>query len=69
MEDKQDPIAVVGMSCRFPGDADTPQGFWGLLSRGESAWSKVPKSRFNVDSYYHPSAEREGSVSYPFIHE
>jgi acyl transferase domain-containing protein len=62
---KSEPIAIIGMSCRFPGDADTPQGFWDLLSRGESAWGKVPKDRFNVDNYYHPSPERAGAVSCP----
>ena len=63
MEDKQEPIAIVGMSCRFPGEADTPEGFWNLLARGESAWSKIPKNRFDVDAYYHPFTEREGAVS------
>lgn len=63
MEDKQEPIAIVGMSCRFGGDADTPKGFWDMLVEGESAWSKIPPSRWNASSYYHPSAEREGSVS------
>ncbi|KAH9222301.1 hypothetical protein DL95DRAFT_508189 [Leptodontidium sp. 2 PMI_412] len=63
MEDKQEPIAIVGMSCRFGGDADTPKGFWDMLSRGESAWSKIPPSRWNSNSYYHPSPEREGSVT------
>ncbi|EHK97083.1 putative Lovastatin nonaketide synthase [Glarea lozoyensis 74030] len=60
---KSEPIAIIGMSCRFPGDADTPQGFWDLLSRGESAWGKVPKDRFNVDNYYHPSPERAGAIT------
>jgi len=63
MEDKQIPIAIVGMSCRFPGDADCNHGFWELLSKGKSAWSKIPNSRFNIDAYYHPSAKREGAVS------
>ncbi|KAL5323100.1 hypothetical protein ACEPPN_007628 [Leptodophora sp. 'Broadleaf-Isolate-01'] len=63
MEDKQEPIAIVGMSCRFGGDVDTPKGFWDMLSRGESAWSKIPPSRWNSNSYYHPSPEREGSVT------
>jgi acyl transferase domain-containing protein len=64
---KSEPIAIIGMSCRFPGDADTPQGFWELLSRGESAWGKVPSDRFNVDNYYHPSPERGGAVSRPVL--
>ena len=62
MEDAQEPIAIVGMSCRYPGDADTPQGFWDLLSNGNSAHGKTPKNRFDVDGYYHPSPERAGSV-------
>jgi acyl transferase domain-containing protein len=64
INDRQEPIAIVGMSCRFPGDADTPQGFWDLLSQGKDAWSEVPKDRFNIDAYYHPSSDREGAVSY-----
>jgi acyl transferase domain-containing protein len=63
--DKQEPIAIVGMGCRFPGSASTPNGLWELLANGESAWSKVPENRFNIDGYYHPSYEREGAVSYP----
>ncbi|PVH76707.1 hypothetical protein DL98DRAFT_535488 [Cadophora sp. DSE1049] len=63
MDDKQEPIAIVGMSCRFGGDADTPKGLWNMLAKGETAWSKIPASRWNADSYYHPSAEREGSVT------
>jgi acyl transferase domain-containing protein len=61
--DKQEPIAIVGMGCRFPGDADTPNGFWELLSKGESAWSKVPRNRFNIDGFHHPSSDRGGAVS------
>jgi len=61
--DKQEPIAIVGMGCRFPGDADTPNGFWELLSKGESAWSKVPRNRFDIDGFHHPSSDRGGAVS------
>lgn len=63
MEDKLEPIAVIGMSCRFPGDGGTTEGFWDLISKARTAWSEVPASRFNVDSHYHPSAERQGAVS------
>ncbi|KAE9375002.1 putative lovastatin nonaketide synthase [Stipitochalara longipes BDJ] len=63
MEDKQEPIAIVGMSCRFPGEAENPQGFFEMLARGENAWSEVPKSRFDIDAYYHPSVDRDGTIA------
>ncbi|RDL33235.1 Thiolase-like protein [Venustampulla echinocandica] len=63
METNPEPIAIIGMSCRFPGDADTPQGFWDLLSRGESAWGEMPENRnLKLDAYYHPSSERGGAI-------
>lgn len=56
------PIAVVGIGCRFPGDATTPEKLWELISNGRSAWSAIPKDRFNVDAFYHPQAGRHGTV-------
>lgn len=49
-----DPVVVVGMSCRFPGDADDPELFWRNLIRGVDAVSDVPADRWDVDRYYHP---------------
>lgn len=63
MEDKLEPIAIIGMSCRFPGDADSIDGFWEVLSKRRSAWSEVPKDRFNAEAYFHPSSDRQGAVS------
>lgn len=57
------PIAIVGMSCRFPGGATDTEKFWNLVAEGRSAWSKVPESRFNVDAFYHPNSERTNAVS------
>ena len=57
------PIAIVGMSCRFPGDANNPERFWDLLSNGRSAWSEIPESRFNKDAFYHPASEKSTAVS------
>ncbi|TGO47720.1 hypothetical protein BOTNAR_0510g00040 [Botryotinia narcissicola] len=52
-----EPIAVVGMSCRLSGDASDTQKLWELLIKGRSAWSKVPKDRFNQEAFHDPSAE------------
>ncbi|KAL2829478.1 hypothetical protein BDW59DRAFT_159066 [Aspergillus cavernicola] len=48
------PLAIVGMSCRFGGGASNPEKLWDMLAEGRSAWSPVPKSRFNQDAFYHP---------------
>ena len=42
---RTEPIAVVGMGCRFPGGADDPDAFWRLLSDGVDAVSDVPAER------------------------
>lgn len=55
------PIAIVGISGRFPGDASSPDRLWELISEGRSALTEVPKERYNIDAFYHPSAEHQGS--------
>ena len=39
---RREPIAIVGMACRFPGGADDPDSFWRLLVDGREAISEVP---------------------------
>ena len=51
------------MGCRFPGDATSPSKFFEMLSKGRSAWSEVPKDRFNVEAYWHPSNPRSGTMT------
>jgi acyl transferase domain-containing protein len=52
------PIAIVGMSCRFPGDVTSPEKLWKLCTEARSAWSEVPMERFNQSAFYHPHAEK-----------
>lgn len=63
VKDSSMPIAVVGIGCRFPGGASSPDRLWELLCEGKSALKTIPEDRINVDSFYHPQAERNGSVS------
>ncbi|KAI1779417.1 ketoacyl-synt-domain-containing protein [Hypoxylon cercidicola] len=66
--DAVDPIAVVGMGCRFPGTATSPSRLWQMLCNGESAWSEIPKDRMDISSYFHPSGNRQGSIPFRAAH-
>ena len=57
------PIAIVGMSCRFPGNSSNPERLWKMISQSRSGWSNVPKDRFKQTSFYHPKRGMEGTVS------
>jgi acyl transferase domain-containing protein len=51
---KHEPIAIVGIGCRFPGGANDPKKFWELLISGTDAISEIPADRWNVDKFYDP---------------
>ncbi|UNI24086.1 Type I Iterative PKS [Purpureocillium takamizusanense] len=61
-------IAVIGLGLRFPGDASSPERLWDVLAEGKSQWSEIPQDRLNIDGYYHPSGDREGSISFRGAH-
>jgi len=46
-----DPIAIIGMSGRFPGGADTPEDYWDLLREGRDATGPVPPDRWDVNEF------------------
>ena len=48
---KNEPIAIIGMSCRFPG-AENPAAFWELLSHGVDAIREVPEDRWQKDRFF-----------------
>jgi len=43
-EHATEPIAIIGLACRLPGGANTPEAFWSLLSKGERGISEVAKT-------------------------
>ena len=56
-----EPIAVVGLGCRFPG-ADGPDAYWRLLRDGTDAIGKVPLDRWDVDAMYDPDPDAPGKI-------
>ena len=49
-----EPIAVIGMGCRFPGGVNSPEAFWDLLHAGRDVIEEIPPDRWDVDEFYDP---------------
>ena len=67
-----EPLAVVGLACRFPGGAGNPELFWNLLREGRDAVAEVPPNRWNLETYYDPDPSVTGKMYVRqggFIHE
>ncbi|MEV5127230.1 type I polyketide synthase [Streptomyces decoyicus] len=59
----QEPIAIVAMSCRYPGSVRTPEDLWQLVAEGGDAVSGFPVDRgWDVDAAYDPDPEKPGSL-------
>ena len=47
-----EPMAIIGMGCRFPGSANSPERFWQLLEDGADTTTDIPENRWDVDRFY-----------------
>ena len=59
---KDEPIAIIGMGCRYPGGVSDPESFWRLLREGVDAISEVPRERWEVDALYDPDPDARGKM-------
>lgn len=60
---QQEPIAIIGAGCRFPGGSTRPSRLWELLEAPYNVASKIPKERFSLDAFYHPMGTRHGTTN------
>ncbi|GLA40798.1 type I Iterative Polyketide synthase (PKS) [Aspergillus niger] len=59
-----EPIAVIGLGCRFAGQAASLDGFWEMLRDGRKEHGPVPASRYQAAAWKHPSHERKGAINH-----
>ncbi len=61
---KSEPIAIIGMGCRFPGGSDTPEKYWEFLRSGQSGIREIPKDRWDMNALYDSDGNSERSRGY-----
>ncbi|MFE9020826.1 type I polyketide synthase [Streptomyces sp. NPDC007808] len=59
----REPIAIIGIGCRFPGGATTPAAFWELLCTGVDATRDVPPDRWEIGKFHDPDGAKLGKMT------
>ncbi|WP_288255010.1 type I polyketide synthase [uncultured Hydrogenophaga sp.] len=60
---RNEPIAIVGMGCRFPGGANSPEAFWQLLEEGRDAIRDIPADRWDKDAWFDADPDAPARMS------
>ncbi|WP_154609340.1 SDR family NAD(P)-dependent oxidoreductase, partial [Serratia marcescens] len=53
-------IAIIGTSCRLPGNVSSPEDFWQMMLAGADCVGNIPASRFDIDEVYDPNRDAAG---------
>ncbi|MGN7610526.1 beta-ketoacyl synthase N-terminal-like domain-containing protein [Magnetococcales bacterium HHB-1] len=61
-QQQREPIAIVGLSCRFP-EAPNPEAYWRLLTKKKDTIRETPKSRWDLDHYFDANPNKPGKIS------
>ncbi len=58
-----EPLAVIGLGCRFPGGSSSPSAFWNMLAEGRDGYREVPPERWNLKRYFDPDPTKPGKMA------
>ena len=64
--EKNEPIAIIGMGCRLPGNVNNPKALWDLLANGIDAISEVPTTRWDINDLYDADLNAPGKINTRF---
>lgn len=60
---RREAVAVIGMACRFPGGAESPEAFWNMLVNRVDGIVPVPADRWDTDDLFDADADAPGKVT------
>lgn len=66
-EDTLEPVAIVGLSLKFPQDATSADGFWKTMMEGRCTATEFPSARLSVTAIHHPDPNRRDTVRRTFL--
>lgn len=64
MSKPENRIAIIGMACRLPGGADSPESLWSLLAEGRDGRREVPKDRWDWRSFYNENPDTRDATNF-----
>ena len=62
MSNQKEPIAIIGIGCRFPGGGANPRLFWRNLCQGKDAITNIPDDRWDIRKFYDPDPDKPGKT-------
>lgn len=60
--DPLEPLAIIGFSLEYPQDANTQEGFWGVLEEKRDVMTEWPPDRLNLDAFFYRDASQKHQV-------
>ncbi len=60
---EREPLAIIGIGCKFPGNVNTPEEFWNLIISGGDGVTDIPSDRWNTDAKFAPDFKTAGKIS------